>query len=216
MYKVDLHTHSIASPDGSLGLEDYRRTLAGHVLDYIAITDHNTIDFALSAQAALGPQIIIGEEITTTEGEVIGLFLQEAVPPGLGLADAVARIHGQGGLVYVPHPFETVRSGVSLAALDGITKAVDIIEMYNGRALFQKRGSLASAWAADHHVAGAASSDAHGVYGWGNTYSIIDRPPDVRTLQRALQAARYHCGTVGLRGVLYPKYNRLRKVFSNA
>lgn len=216
MYKVDLHTHSAASPDGSLELADYRRMLAGRTLDYIAITDHNTIDFAVAAQTALGQQIIIGEEVTTTEGEVIGLFLREAVPAGLSLAETVSRIHTQGGLVYVPHPFETVRSGVQLAALDRITKAVDIIEVYNGRAIFQNRSARAGAWAADRHIASAAGSDAHGLHGWGNTYSTIDHIPDARTLPRALQTARHQRGTVGLLGALYPKYNRLRKALAHA
>src|SRR3954467_12292615 len=109
MFKVDLHTHSIASPDGSLGLEDYRRALAEKRLDYIAITDHNRIDFAAQIRATLGEQIIIGEEITAVEGEVIGLFLREAVPAGLPLAETIQRITDQGGVVYIPHPFETVR-----------------------------------------------------------------------------------------------------------
>lgn len=211
MYTIDLHTHSTASPDGGLTLNDYRKMLADHHLDYIAITDHNTIGFALAAQAELGRQIIVGEEITTTEGELIGLFLQSVVPAGLSLAETAGRIRAQGGLVYVPHPFETVRSGVRLAALDGIAALVDIIEIHNGRAIFQRRGSAARDWARRHQVAGAASSDAHGRHGWGNTYSIIDRTPAADTLPAVLQAARYRTGTVGLRGILYPKYNRLRQ-----
>jgi predicted metal-dependent phosphoesterase TrpH len=185
-------------------------------LDYIAITDHNTLDFALAARAALGKAIIVGEEITTREGELIGLFLQSVIPGGLSSADTVIRIHSQGGLVYVPHPFETVRSGITLSALNSIAAEVDIIEVHNGRAVFQNRGAQAKAWAQARRTAGAASSDTHGWHGWGNTYSSIDRAPEADTLPDVLQAARYQSGTVGLRGLLYPTYNRLRKALHRA
>jgi predicted metal-dependent phosphoesterase TrpH len=120
MPRVDLHTHSLASPDGALRAADYTVMLASGRLNYIAVTDHNRIDFALQLQAQLGPQIIVGEEITTTDGEIIGLYLHEVVPAGLSTLEAVQRIRQQGGLVYVPHPFETVRKGITAATLDTI------------------------------------------------------------------------------------------------
>jgi predicted metal-dependent phosphoesterase TrpH len=215
MFKVDLHTHSVASPDGSLGLEDYRRALAEQRLDYIAVTDHNRIDFAVQAQAALGKQIIIGEEITALEGEVIGLFLREAVPAGLSLAETIQRIRNQGGVVYIPHPFETVRKGLAERILDLNAVPINIVEVRNGRAVFQNKGAAAETWARVHSKAGAASSDAHGWHGWCKTYSVIDRAPTADTLAASYQAARYVVGKPGLRGLAYPKFNRLRKVFKH-
>lgn len=216
MYKVDLHTHSTASPDGGLTIDDYRRMLEQDTLDYIAITDHDTIDFAIQARATLGDMIIIGEEITTREGEVIGLFLQTAVPAGLSLAEAVAAIKSQGGLVYIPHPFEIMRKGLPKESLDGIATQVDIVEICNGRAMFHNHALRAEDWARDHRIAGAASSDAHGWHGWGKTYSVIDRIPAAGTLPQVLQAARYQVGFIGPRGALYPKYNRMRKALKHA
>lgn len=216
MYTIDLHSHSVASPDGSLTLADYRTMLQTRRLDYIAVTDHDTIEFAQHARAELGDALIVGEEITTAEGEMIGLFLQQAVPPGHTLAETASLIHEQGGLVYIPHPFETVRKGVRLPDLDIIAAQVDVIEIHNGRALFQNKSAQAEAWSRDHGIAGAASSDAHGLYGWGKTYSIIDRVPRADTLPQVLQAARYADGFVGMRGMLYPKYNRLRKALKYA
>ncbi|HSW66490.1 MAG TPA: PHP domain-containing protein [Bacillota bacterium] len=204
-----MHTHSIASPDGSLQLSDYRSMLDKQKLDYIAITDHDTIDFAVEAQAALGARIIVGEEISTTEGELIGLYLTEAVPPQLSAAEAVRAIKQQGGLVYVPHPFETVRKGLTEQALAAIAHSVDIVEIYNGRAL-QKRGGQAESWATGRHLPGAASSDAHGKHGWGRTYSVVDRVPTVDTLPQLLGAARFVHRWPGIVGLLYPKFNRLR------
>lgn len=211
MYKIDLHTHSIDSPDGSLKAADYRRMLDEGRLHCIAVTDHNTIDFARNLHAELGERIIVGEEIMTTEGEVIGLYLRRAVPSGLSLNEAVNAIKQQHGLVYVPHPLETLRSGVQLAALDTIADAVDIIEVHNGRALLQNRSKLAAAWAAEHNVATAAGSDAHGRHGWGATYSRVTHEPSRTTLVGLLEEARHRRHRPGPRALLYPKFNRLRK-----
>jgi predicted metal-dependent phosphoesterase TrpH len=211
MYRVDLHTHSQASPDGALTTGDYLRMLEGG-LHCVAVTDHNTISFAQELHASLGERIIVGEEITTAEGEVIGLFLKEAVPAGLSLAKAVEAIKAQGGLVYVPHPFETVRSGVPEAALNAVAKDVDIIEVQNGRAVFQNRSARALEWAAAHNVPGAASSDSHGRHGWGRTYSEVAALPTQKTLTKLLAEARLVRRAPGVRGMLYPKFNRLTKV----
>jgi predicted metal-dependent phosphoesterase TrpH len=210
MPRIDLHTHSIASPDGALRATDYTAMLASGRLNYIAITDHNRIDFAQQLQAQLGPQIIVGEEITTTQGEIIGLYLRQAIPAGLSAAEAVRRIRQQGGLVYIPHPFETVRQGITIATLDAIASEVDIIEIRNGRTL-QNRGQRAAKWAAKYQVAGAASSDAHGRRGWGKTCSVIDGPPSRGQLAALLRQATHDSRSVGMLGRLYPKLNRLRK-----
>jgi predicted metal-dependent phosphoesterase TrpH len=211
--RTDFHTHSVASPDGSLTLEAYERMLQ-HGLDCIAITDHNTINLALEAKESLGERIIVGEEITTTRGEIIGLFLKEVVAPGLSPDETIKRIHDQGGLVYIPHPFETVRKGLSHADLDEIADEVDIIEVHNGRAVFQNKSKEAAEWAKAHKVAGAASSDSHGVAGWGRTYTILmdaTAPPTRENLVEMLGFTLYRTGKPGIRGMLYPKFNRLRK-----
>jgi predicted metal-dependent phosphoesterase TrpH len=209
--KVDLHTHSYASPDGGLRLADYARALSTGALDCIAVTDHNRIDAALELQQQLGERIIVGEEISTVEGELIGLYLREAIPKGLSALDAALAIHEQGGLVYVPHPFETVRHGLSHDTLSIIAGHVDIIETCNGRTL-QDRGTAAEQWATQHAVPAAASSDAHGPRGWGNTYSLLAELPSRATLLTLLRTASYSSSSTGLIGRLYPKLNRLRKL----
>lgn len=211
MFKVDLHTHSIASPDGALRARDYHNILASGALDFVAITDHNRIDFAQLQQKQLGEKIIVGEEITVREGEIIGLFLGKVVPAGLSAVEAVAAIRAQGGLVYIPHPFETVRKGLSLAALDSIAAEVDVMEIHNGRAMFQNRAASAEKWAQAYTVARVASSDAHGKRGWGSTYSIIEAVPTRENLAELLSRASYSRKYVGILGILYPKINRLRK-----
>jgi len=178
-------------------------------LDIIAITDHDRIDFAQAVHDTLGGKIIVGEEITTTEGELIGLYLQRLVPPGLSALETAKHIRAQGGLVYVPHPFETVRKGVSADTLAHIAPFVDIVESYNGRSM-QRQGTQARSWSAVHGVAQAASSDAHGWYGWGNTYCQVQVQVDVSSLISQLHHARLYMRSTGLRGRLYPTLNRLR------
>jgi predicted metal-dependent phosphoesterase TrpH len=211
MYKLDLHTHSVASPDGGLTAEQYQTMLSGGGLNGIAVTDHDTIAFALELKRTLGDDIIVGEEIAAQEGELIGLFLHHAVPGGLSAADTVQAIHAQGGLVYLPHPFETVRKGVPLDVAEALAQQIDIVETHNGRAVFQNQSAAAKAWATGHKVATAASSDAHGAVGWGRAYSMVAKQPDRTSLLRLLQTARYETGTVGARGLVYPKLNRLKK-----
>lgn len=214
-YKVDLHTHSTGSPDGGLTKRHYQFFLDNNLLDYIAITDHNRIDIAQQYQAELGGRIIVGEEVMTTEGELIGLHLSELLEPGQTALATAQAIKAQGGLVYVPHPFETVRSGISEKTLEQIARHVDIIEGYNGRAIFQNRGALARKWAAKLQVPIAASSDAHGRTGWGYTYSLLDAAPTRASLISLLKSAAYSRRSVGI-GVVYPKLNRLVRKFRHA
>ncbi len=215
-FRVELHVHSSGSPDGSLAAGDFERMLASKDLDCIAVTDHDTIDMALEMQRQFGPErVIVGEEITTIDGEIIGLFLKQAIVPGQSAIQTARQIKEQGGLVYIPHPFETVRKGMQVEVLEQIIQDIDIVEAHNGRALFQNYGRTAHFWAETNHLAMAASSDAHGVIGWGRTCSILDDMPTKKTLIPLLRTARLMRGTVGFLGVLYPKFNRMRGRMKN-
>lgn len=211
MFKIDLHTHSQASKDGGLMAEDYKQMLAGGGLDYIAVTDHDSVDFARQLRQELGDKIIVGEEIAVSEGEIIGLYLSESIEPGLSARDAMKRIHSQDGLVYIPHPFETVRKGLTEKVLDELADLVDIVEVHNGRAIFQDKGTKAVVWAANHNKAYATSSDAHGPKGWGKTFSVVDPVPTRENLVALLRHATHVQKKVGLIGTLYPKLNRIRR-----
>lgn len=211
MYKIDLHTHSVASPDGSLTTADYKKMLDTGKLDCIAVTDHNTITFAKELREKLGHQIIVGEEITTLDGEIIGLYLEEPVKAGMSAADTVAAIKAQEGLVYIPHPFETLRKGIKIEMLDQLSLGVDIVEIRNGRAVFQNTSKQSEAWAVSHNRPRAASSDAHGWHGWGRTYTEVEAIPTRVTLTQLLTKATFKVGLPGIRGILYPKFNRIRR-----
>lgn len=214
MFKLDLHTHSELSPDGGISASQYARVLATNVLDVIAVTDHNRIDFALKLQGELGDRIIVGEEIMTTAGEIIGLFLTARIKPGLSPHETVKLIREQGGLVYIPHPFETVRKGLTQETLDELLDHVDIIEVANGRAFLQNRHSKSAIYAKLHRLASAASSDAHGVRGLGRTYTAIKDIPTPATLLSLIAKGTPIAAPPTPQALLYPQYHRLRKKLS--
>ncbi len=211
MFKIDLHTHSTASPDGGISATQYSKALETGLLDAIAITDHNSIEFAVHMQSILGKNIIVGEEIMTTQGEIIGLYLTDLVPAGLSPAVAVKHIKDQGGIVYIPHPFETVRSGLPAGVLEEIIDQIDLFEVYNGRAFVQNRSANSVIWAKLNHKIIVASSDAHGYRGLGGTYTSIASFPTRETLTNLMDKGIPRISRPTMRGLLYPKYHRLRK-----
>lgn len=216
MYKVDLHTHSTASPDGGIRASQYDQALRSGLLDYIAVTDHNTIALATELHQRLGDRIIVGEEIMSAEGEIVGLYLRERVLPGQSARATAEAIKAQGGLVYLPHPFETLRKGLDPSAIEALGDLVDIIEVCNGRAFLQNRGQQAFVWARLNAVAGASSSDAHGIAGLGGTYTSIGDAPSPDTLAELIKRGTGHTKRPSLRALLYPKYHRLRKRLTGA
>ncbi len=211
MFKIDLHTHSTASHDGGISLAQYQAALESGAIDMIAITDHNRIDFALQAQSSLGDKIIVGEEIMTNEGEIIGLYLKDVIPAGLSPADTVTEIKKQGGIVYIPHPFETIRKGLHPAAVEQLQDDIDIIEVCNGRAFAQNKSKQTVVWSRLNNVPGAASSDAHGIKGLGDTYSDCRELPTRETLIDLISTASLVTKRPKMRALLYPKYHKLRK-----
>lgn len=214
MYKLDLHTHSSASPDGGINIDGYRKALSSQLLDFIAVTDHNTIDFALHLRDALGHQIIVGEEIMTNAGEIIGLYLTRTVKPRQTLTKTIADIKSQGGLVYVPHPFETVRHGVHPKELDAVIDQIDLIEIVNGRAFLQNKSQQAAVFAKLNKKPGVASSDAHGFKGLGRTFTSVQKPVTRETLVTQLTSGSPYTSRPSARALLYPKYNKLKKKFN--
>ena len=144
-------------------------------LDVVCVTDHNEISAAVAAaDRDLGVRIVVGEEIRTPDGDVIGLFLTERIPYVLPLAEVVARIRAQGGLVYVPHPFDQGRSSLG-EVLPGLCERgdVDVIEVFNAKVADQARNDRAAALAAAYGLPGGAGSDAHDPAGVGAAYLEI-------------------------------------------
>lgn len=210
MFRVDLHTHSIVSHDGGIGLEYYKKIIADKDLDYIAITDHNEVSVALNLKETLGEKIIVGEEILTTEGEIIGLYLNQRIEPGLSAAATVKKIHEQDGLVYIPHPFETLRKGLSKETINSLLSEIDIIETFNARGRFRNHSVEAKQFQKAGLV-GASSSDAHCRFGVGTAYSKVVEIPTRDNLQQLLLNAEYQEKYSPILTYLCPTINRIKK-----
>ena len=216
MFKLDFHTHSMLSPDGGLRPEHYSQLLERGVVDVIAVTDHNQTKMARELHASLGERIIIGEEILSSQGELIGLYLTATIKPSMSARKTAEAIRDQGGIVYVPHPFETVRHAIQEDILDSIEELIDIVEVVNGRALLQNRGPKALTWATLHHKRTAASSDAHTVRGVGASYTAVQNLPVKESLLTELATAELAAQMPPLWTLLAPKYYRFRNKLGSA
>jgi len=168
---ADLHMHTHWSHDCSIDVDELLAHAESEGLGAIAITDHNVFGGALEAveRAHTRKLIVIpGEEIKTAgDGEVIGLFLQEEIPRGLTFAETVAAIRAQGGLVYVPHPFDRLHSIPSSSTLQRHLAEIDVFEVYNARLLFEAYNDEAVRFARKYNLTAAAGSDAHVLQGVG-------------------------------------------------
>jgi len=171
--RVDLHLHSRYSHDSSTSLDALITRAHECGLDRIALTDHNTAEGALEL-ARLAPELtIVGEEAKTREGEVIGLFITRRVPPWLRPEEAMDLIHGMGGLVYVPHPFDRNRSHYREDRIVDLADRIDIIEAYNPWCE-PEANSAAARLAAELGKVAATGSDAHGLRELGRSWMEMD------------------------------------------
>jgi predicted metal-dependent phosphoesterase TrpH len=168
---ADLHMHTSFSHDCSIPPEELVAHAAEQGLGAIAVTDHNVFGGALAAVEAardLDLVVIPGEEVKTGgDGEVIGLFLEEEIPRGMSFAETVAAIRDQGGLVYVPHPFDRMHSIPSPATLSRHVADIDVFEVYNARLLFEAYNDEALRFARKYNLIQGAGSDAHVLQGVG-------------------------------------------------
>ncbi len=167
---VDLHMHTDHSYDCATPVEVLLAEARERGLGAIAVTDHNEISGALEAAAkADGVKVIVGEEVKTADqGEVIGLFIQEKIPRGMTLQETIAEIKRQGGLVYVPHPFDRLHSVPDYEHLLSVLDDVDAIEVFNPRVAISEFNDEAVRFAAKYRIPAGAGSDAHVPQGLGS------------------------------------------------
>jgi predicted metal-dependent phosphoesterase TrpH len=171
MLKADLHLHTNASPDSMVTPLALVKRCQKKGINCIAVTDHNTMDGVGAVQRIASFRVIAGEEVKTSEGEIIGYFLGEVIPPRLSPEETVARIKAQGGLVAVPHPFDRLRrEPLREAALMRVLPQVDIIEALNARVTVSDDNRRAASFADEHGLACSAGSDAHSLMEVGTAY----------------------------------------------
>jgi predicted metal-dependent phosphoesterase TrpH/glycosyltransferase involved in cell wall biosynthesis len=167
---VDLHMHTDHSPDCATPVDTLLDTAKEVGLGAVAITDHNEISGALEAEErANGVKVIVAEEVKTADqGEVIGLFLKEKIERGMSLQDTITEIRRQGGLVYVPHPFDRMHSVPDYEHLLDVVEEIDAIEVFNPRVAFSAFNEEAARFAAKYRIVAGAGSDSHVAKGLGS------------------------------------------------
>jgi predicted metal-dependent phosphoesterase TrpH len=162
LWNVELHSHTYWSLDSLTRFETIIKLCEERGIDKIAITDHNTADGALAFQKIAPELVIVGEEIFTTQGELLAYFVQETVPPKLTPEETIKRLRDQGAFISVAHPFDKYRKGAwRKQDLDQIIDQVDTIEAFNARCLTAEENRLAQEYAHAHGLCGTVGSDAH-------------------------------------------------------
>jgi glycosyltransferase involved in cell wall biosynthesis len=188
---VDLHMHTDHSHDCATPVEVLLATARAQGLGAIAVTDHNVVSGAHEAAAKandFGVKVIVAEEVKTAhQGEVIGLFIDEQIPRGMTLAETVAEIKRQGGLVYVPHPFDRMHAVPDYQHLLTIIEDIDLMEVYNPRVAIGSFNEEAERFAAKYRILAAAGSDSHVAQGLG---SVRVRMRDFDGPQEFLESLR--------------------------
>jgi predicted metal-dependent phosphoesterase TrpH len=161
--RIDLHAHTMWSGDSTTTPDELEEAVVACGLDVLCITDHNAIRGAQELAGRLPCRVVVGEELRTHAGEIIGLFLAEHVPFGASPEEAARRIREQGGVVYVPHPFDPMRRNLAQPALDALVAdgLVDALEVLNAKTSLEHLNERAAAYADEHRLAAGAGSDAH-------------------------------------------------------
>jgi len=171
LIKADLHIHTIYSPDCCTPLEKIVDHCLNAGINCLAVADHNTIEGALKLQKIAPFKIIVAEEIMTSEGELMGLFLTEEIPRGLSPEETIARIKSQGGLVNIPHPFGRwpLYNPKKLKTPEFLSQ-LDIIEVFNSRTPLPNSSTKAWQLARKFELPASAGSDAHTLGEIGRAY----------------------------------------------
>ena len=192
--------HTDHSNDCATPVEVLLETAKDRGMGAIAITDHNEISGALAAREIAerdgGIKVIVAEEVKTAEqGEVIGLFLEEKIEKGMTMAETIAEIRRQGGLVYVPHPFDRLHSVPDYEHLLEIVDEIDILEVFNPRVAFSAFNEEAERFAAKYRIVPGAGSDGHVAQALGSVRIRLhdfDGPEEFLESMRSADIVRKH------------------------
>ncbi len=192
MIRIEFHCHTEFSADSLASIEGLYQAAKVKKLDRIVITDHNRIDGALLAVERAPELFIAGEEVMTSEGELLTAFVKEKIPKGLPPQEAIGRLRDQGAFISVSHPFDYNRPGSwALDELKKIAPLVDAIEVFNSRCIKKTFNEQADKFAKDNELLGTVGSDAHSIHELGRSTIELPEFTDSLTLKKALVSARY-------------------------
>jgi predicted metal-dependent phosphoesterase TrpH len=190
--RVDLHSHTMWSGDSTTTPDEIEQAVIDSGLDVLCITDHNAIGGAQELAERLPCRVVVGEELRTHAGEIIGLFLTERIPFGTSPADAARAIREQGGVVYIPHPFDPMRRNMAEPAIDALVGdgLVDAIEVLNAKTSLMHLNRRAAEYADAHDLAAGAGSDAHVPLALGAAYVEMPDFHDAASFLASLRVGR--------------------------
>ncbi len=187
MLRVEFHCHTAFSKDCLTPPEKLLEACRAKGIDRVVVTDHNTIAGAVAAQSLDPQRVIVGEEIMTTQGELLAAFLKEEVPALLTPEAAIRRLRDQGAFISVSHPYDAWRSGSwDEADLLKIIPLVDAIEVYNSRCFSPSFNRMALDFARKHDLAGTVGSDAHATMELGRSVLLLEPFGDADGLRRVI------------------------------
>jgi predicted metal-dependent phosphoesterase TrpH len=194
LIRADFHMHTRYSMDSTSSLESIVERCLEMGINCIAITDHDALEGALKMQKVAPFTVIPGEEILTPNGEVIGYFLKEYIPSRQPIEKVIEAIKSQGGLVGLPHPFDTFRGLKNLDHdhLDALASQIDVVEVFNARGLLPGDSDRAGDFARRHNLPGTAGSDAHSPREIGRTYVEMQPFEGKDDFLRSLRQATIH------------------------
>jgi predicted metal-dependent phosphoesterase TrpH len=194
MLRVELHSHSEFSRDCGVPLDRIVAICERRGIEAIALTDHNELAGALELQrrAPAWLRVIVGEEIATAQGDVIGLFLRARIAPRRDAEETIQEIRAQGGIVVIPHPFDRLRrEAIGGAVLDRLKDQIDFVEVFNSRCVFPADNRKAADFARAHRLPGVVGSDAHLPREYGRAVCLIEPFHDRAEFRTNLCSAQF-------------------------
>lgn len=217
LLRVEFHCHTMASKDSLTRPAALIASARRKGLDRVIVTDHNSIAGARAAQRLDPDRIIVGEEIMTTQGEILAAFVQEEIPAGLAPQEVIGRLRSQGAFISVSHPFDEWREGGwKERNLLEILPLVDAIEIFNSRCMRAEFNVRALRFAQEHSLAGTVGSDAHAAFELGRSVLLLEPFEDAAGLRRAVRTARAETRPSPLWFHFVSRYARFRKLKGGA
>jgi predicted metal-dependent phosphoesterase TrpH len=212
LIKAEFHCHTCYSKDSLVRIKDLLATSLKKGLQRVVVTDHNTIQGALEAYALDPQRFIVGEEIMTQQGELLGIFVNEPIPAGLTSLETIQILRSQGAFTSVSHPFDGLREGHwELEDLLNIIPSIDAIEVFNSRCLLPQYNNNAKKFANEYNLLGTVGSDSHSTSELGTATLTLPDFDDPASLKNALAIAQPHLRFSGPWVHFYSRYAAWRK-----
>lgn len=212
--RAEFHCHTIYSHDSLVELDTLLKACDERGIDKIAITDHGSMRGAFKAHKMAPDRVILGEEIKTPEGEILGYFMTEEIPQGLQAVDVVRRLCDQGAFISLAHPFDPFRSWWTENTLDQILPYIDGLEVFNARCRRDEYNQKAYAFALEHGKALMAGSDAHALSELGKASMTMPWFDDAEELRKAAREATISGELSGLYVHMISTFAKVAKKFS--